>query len=48
MLSRVSSYDDLATWEDSVSHAIPVIVVDPLEDAEDPVDPTSVYVPQLS
>ncbi|KAH9006419.1 hypothetical protein EDB86DRAFT_3061403 [Lactarius hatsudake] len=42
MLSRVSSYDDLATWEDSVSHAIPVIVVDPLEDAEDPVDPTAV------
>jgi hypothetical protein len=42
MLSRVSSYDDLATWEDSVSHAIPVIVVDPLEDAEDPADPTSV------
>ncbi|KAH9965194.1 hypothetical protein BC827DRAFT_1265229 [Russula dissimulans] len=39
MLSRVSSFDDLATWEDSVSHAIPVIVVDPLEESEDPVDP---------
>jgi hypothetical protein len=45
MLSRVSSFDDLATWEDSVSHAIPVIVVDPLEDSEDPIDPASVYVP---
>jgi hypothetical protein len=42
MLSRVSSYDDLATWEDSVSHAIPVIVVDPLEDAEDLVGSTVV------
>jgi hypothetical protein len=44
MLSRVSSFDDLATWEDSVSHAMPVIVVDPLEESEDPVDPPSVYV----
>jgi hypothetical protein len=44
MLSRVSSFDDLATWEDSVSHAIPVIVVDPLEDSEEPVEPASVYV----
>ncbi|KAH9994708.1 hypothetical protein BJV77DRAFT_994321 [Russula vinacea] len=42
MLSRVSSFDDLATWEDSVSHAMPVIVVDPLEESEDPVDPPSV------
>ena len=42
MLSRVSSYDDLATWEDTVSHTIPVIVVDSLEDVEDPVDPTAV------
>jgi len=43
MLSRVSSFDDLATWEDSVSHAMPIIVVDPLEDSEDAVDPSSVY-----
>jgi len=39
MLSRVSSFDDLANWEDSVSHVMPVIVVDPLEDSEDPIDP---------
>jgi hypothetical protein len=44
MLSRISSFDDLATWEDSVSHAMPVIVVDPLEESEDPVDPPSMYV----
>lgn len=44
MLSRISSFDDLATWEDSVSHAMPVIVVDPLEESEDPVDPPSLYV----
>ncbi|KAI9463027.1 hypothetical protein F5148DRAFT_207252 [Russula earlei] len=42
MLSRVSSFDDLATWEDSVSHAMPIIVVDPLEESEDPVDLPSV------
>jgi len=44
MLSRVSSFDDLATWEDSVSHAMPVIVVDPLEDSEDSVDASFAYV----
>ena len=44
MLSRISSFDDLATWEDSVSHAMPVIVVDPLEESEDPVDPPSMFV----
>jgi hypothetical protein len=44
MLSRISSFDDLATWEDSVSHAMPVIVVDPLEESEDPDDPPSMYV----
>jgi hypothetical protein len=44
MLSRVSSFDDLATWDDSASNAMPVIVVDPLEDSEDPDDPSSVYV----
>jgi len=43
MLSRVSSFDDLATWEDSVPHAMPVIVVDPLEESEDPIDPPSMY-----
>jgi hypothetical protein len=43
MLSRVSSFDDLATWEESVSH-VPVIVVDPLDDSDDPVEPPSVYV----
>ncbi|KAF8504422.1 hypothetical protein F5888DRAFT_1655651 [Russula emetica] len=42
MASRISSFDDLATWEDSVSHAMPVIVVDPLEESEDPVDPPSI------
>jgi hypothetical protein len=47
MLSRVSSFDDLATWEESVSH-VPVIVVDPLDDSEDPVEPPSVYVVLLS
>lgn len=44
MLSRVSSFDDLATWEDSVSHSMPVIVVYPLEESEDPVEPPSMYV----
>lgn len=44
MLSRISSFDDLATWEDSVSHGMPLIVVDPLEESEDPVDPPSMYV----
>lgn len=45
MLSRVSSFDDLATWDDSASNAMPVInVVDPLEDSEDSDDPSSVYV----
>ena len=44
MLSRVSSFDDLATWDDSTSNAMPVIVVDPLEDSEDPDDPSFVYV----
>lgn len=44
MLSRISSFDDLATWEDSVSHAMPIIVVDPLEESEDPVDPPSMCV----
>jgi hypothetical protein len=44
MLSRISSFDDLATWDDSVSHAMPIIVVDPLEESEDPVDPPSMCV----
>ncbi|KAI0266549.1 hypothetical protein BC834DRAFT_924021 [Gloeopeniophorella convolvens] len=42
MLSRVSSFDDLATWDDSISHAIPVIVVDPLDDSDEPLDPIAV------
>jgi hypothetical protein len=41
MLSRVSSFDDLATWEDSVSNAIGV---DPLEDSDDPIEPAYAYV----